>query len=183
MNFWHAACTGKRAMKLTRWQLLKAGLALAAARVVAACASSDDVTAPGRPPQDGDPLDDGSAGGGYDEPPEPRDTSASGAGGQAGAPGSGGAGGLGGSPPSGPTCGDDPVATPDHRWHPPFAIPVADVLAGLEKIYSVPSPNHTHEITVTAADFAALEQNGQITLTSTMQSGHTHQVVITCTLI
>lgn len=93
--------------------------------------------------------------------------------------GSGGAGGGNG----GPTCEDDPNAVPDHPWHPEFTIPLADVEAGVDAVYDVPSPNHTHQITVTAADFDALEQDGEVTVVSTFEEGHTHEVVITCNVV
>lgn len=100
-----------------------------------------------------------------------------------GGAGGGNASGNGGAFDPGPTCGDDATATPDHPWHPPFEIPLADIELGFEKSYVVASANHNHFITVTDNDFAELKTTGQIVKTSTSDWGHSHQVVITCPVV
>ena len=57
----------------------------------------------------------------------------------------------------------------------------ADVTAGSEKTYTLTTGNgHTHEVTLTANHFAALQENNSITATSTNDGGHTHSVTVSC---
>ena len=39
---------------------------------------------------------------------------------------------------------------------------------------------HSHSVTVTAANFAELQQNQSIMVTSTDGGGHTHMVTVSC---
>ena len=39
---------------------------------------------------------------------------------------------------------------------------------------------HTHTVDVSAADFAKLQNNMSVSLTSSSDGGHTHAVIITC---
>lgn len=60
-----------------------------------------------------------------------------------------------------------------------------DVNAGVDKTYLMTGdPSHTHQVTLTAADFARLKQNMGAIETSTVGDGgrgaHTHQVTVTC---
>ena len=56
-----------------------------------------------------------------------------------------------------------------------------DVEAGLEKTYSIEgSAGHVHNVTVTAANFGSLQNNGSVNLDSTSGNGHSHSVTITC---
>ena len=56
-----------------------------------------------------------------------------------------------------------------------------DVNAGVEKTYDIQGGSaHAHQVTVTVADFAELQQNRSVTATSTSGSGHTHNVTINC---
>ncbi len=60
----------------------------------------------------------------------------------------------------------------------------ADVAAGAEKIYDITGTSlHSHEVTVSAANFAMLQSdpNSSLSLTSTMgDSDHTHSITIIC---
>ena len=73
----------------------------------------------------------------------------------------------------------------DNHVHGPHAltVPMDDIMAGVEKTYSIKgSSPHDHMITVTAANFATLQAGGSVTITSTEYDFdmHTHDVTITC---
>jgi hypothetical protein len=65
-------------------------------------------------------------------------------------------------------------------------IPIADVVAGVAVDYDIRGDNvgHTHTVTVTAADFALLQDGTTVTITSSNNGSagdsHTHDVVISC---
>lgn len=62
-----------------------------------------------------------------------------------------------------------------------FTVSKEDVSAGVEKSYVLSNVNsHTHQVTITAAQFTALRGNNSITATSTSDSGHTHSVTVSC---
>lgn len=57
----------------------------------------------------------------------------------------------------------------------------ADVNAGAEKTYNISgSSGHSHSVTVSAANFDTLKNNQQISITSTNDDSHTHNVTISC---
>ncbi|MFM6927019.1 MAG: hypothetical protein ACKOX6_01060 [Bdellovibrio sp.] len=70
------------------------------------------------------------------------------------------------------------VHTPNHT----LTISVADVIAGVTKTYTLSDngSGHTHSVTITAADFAMLQNNSGITEVSTLTGGHTHNVTVNC---
>lgn len=75
---------------------------------------------------------------------------------------------------------DTSVASSAGHTH-SFTVPKEDVSAGVEKTYVTSNVNaHTHEITITAAQFATLQENNSVTATSTSDSGHTHNVTVSC---
>jgi hypothetical protein len=60
-----------------------------------------------------------------------------------------------------------------------------DINAGVDKTYLMTGdPSHTHQVTLTAADFTRLKQNLGAMETSTVGNGgngaHTHQVTVLC---
>ncbi len=59
-------------------------------------------------------------------------------------------------------------------------VTMADVSAGVDKTYDISGTSHLHMVTITAAQFAMLAANTQVSLTSTTGTGHTHSVTITC---
>ena len=62
-----------------------------------------------------------------------------------------------------------------------LAVPAADISAGADKTYQIQgSSGHPHTVTITAAQFAMLAQNTSITVTSSNDAGHTHQVTVNC---
>lgn len=62
-----------------------------------------------------------------------------------------------------------------------FTVPKEDVSAGVEKTYVLSNVNsHTHQVTITAAQFTTLQGNNSVTATSTSDSGHTHSVTVSC---
>ena len=68
---------------------------------------------------------------------------------------------------------------------PPHLLTVSadDVEDGNEKTYQLSaggSDNHTHSLTITAAQFTTLKSNSSISAVSTSDSGHTHNVTVSC---
>lgn len=56
-----------------------------------------------------------------------------------------------------------------------------DILAGVDKTYDIMGTSlHTHAVTITAAQFAMLQADQSITTTSTLESSHTHGIVVLC---
>ena len=57
----------------------------------------------------------------------------------------------------------------------------ADVTSGVEKTYNIDgSSGHSHSVTVTGANFATLQGNQQIIVSSTTGNGHNHSVTVSC---
>ena len=60
-------------------------------------------------------------------------------------------------------------------------VPAADVMAGVDKMYNIKGASaHPHMITITAAQFAMLRAGTPVTVTSSNDAGHTHNVTVTC---
>lgn len=79
--------------------------------------------------------------------------------------------------------GTNPSIAANHN--PPHNLTVSkdDVAEATEKTYQL-SPgdvdNHTHNLTLTTAQFNTLKTNVSITALSTSGSGHTHSVTVSC---
>lgn len=59
----------------------------------------------------------------------------------------------------------------------------ADVTAGVDKTYDITgSSDHSHMVTITAANFQRLQSNanGSVMVTSTSGGSHTHSITILC---
>jgi hypothetical protein len=60
-------------------------------------------------------------------------------------------------------------------------VAAADVAAGLDKTYDIAgSAGHTHDVTVTAAQFQMLAAGTAVTITTSVTAAHMHDVTITC---
>lgn len=60
-------------------------------------------------------------------------------------------------------------------------VTAADIAAGADKTYQIMgSSGHPHTLVITAAQFAMLAQNTAITVTSSRDAGHDHDVTVTC---
>jgi hypothetical protein len=60
-------------------------------------------------------------------------------------------------------------------------LPEADVAAGADKTYDITgSADHSHSVSLTAAQFSDLGAGTEVTVTSTSGAGHTHSVRINC---
>jgi hypothetical protein len=63
-------------------------------------------------------------------------------------------------------------------------IPLADVMAGGMQSYLATGSMHTHDVDLSAADFATLDSTGTVIVMSGpangMMGGHTHMVTINC---
>lgn len=70
------------------------------------------------------------------------------------------------------------VHTPNHT----LTIPAADVVTGIGKTYTLADngSGHTHDVTITAADFASLQGNNGVMELSSLSAGHTHNVTVNC---
>ena len=76
-------------------------------------------------------------------------------------------------------CGPD-GASGAGGHHGTITIPAGDIASGAEHVYVLDGgAGHTHEITLSAADFTTLTSGGTVTVTSTL-AGHTHTVMLTC---
>ena len=99
----------------------------------------------------------------------------------------GGAAATGGDAATGGGGGDecsDVTAEDQNTTHQhAVTVPAEDVAAGVEKTYPMGPAgmgNHTHMLTVTAANFATLLADGMVTVTSAPDGTHLHDVLITC---
>lgn len=109
-------------------------------------------------------------------------------GGEAG--GAGNAGGGGGTGGGGAMCTMGVEATDiadnHNQPHSLMTIPAADVTAGVDQTYTLElgggMGGHTHDITVTAADFTTLLTGATVTVTSTIggNNDHSHDVTLDC---
>lgn len=80
--------------------------------------------------------------------------------------------------PAGCTADAD-TAWDDHDH--PLVIPIADIMAGAEVVYTVGGGPHTHDVTLTPADIATLNATGEVIVNATVsETGHGHVVTITC---
>ena len=67
-----------------------------------------------------------------------------------------------------------------------LVVPVADINAGVDKGYDIRgTADHTHTVTLTAADFASLKQNTGVEEASTISASafygtHGHQIDVSC---
>ena len=62
-----------------------------------------------------------------------------------------------------------------------LAVPKEDVAAGVQKTYDIRgAADHSHQVTLTAADMAALRQNAAIGETSTSGLAHSHSISVSC---
>lgn len=106
-----------------------------------------------------------------------------------GGSGGGGYGGNSSPPPAKPinpgnclnngtTVAIEAVHAPNHT----LSVPLVDVVAGIQKTYLLTDngSGHTHMVTLTAADFANLQNNQGIVEVSSLNSGHTHSVTVSC---
>lgn len=61
------------------------------------------------------------------------------------------------------------------------SVPAADITAAAAKDYDIMgSSPHTHTISLSTADFAALAAGERVTVTSSSGGGHTHGVTLEC---
>ncbi|MDB4960647.1 MAG: hypothetical protein JWP01_646 [Myxococcales bacterium] len=62
-----------------------------------------------------------------------------------------------------------------------LAVPTADVMAGTEKSYNIRGTSaHPHVVVITASMFATLRTARTLTVTSSLDAGHSHGVTVTC---
>ena len=78
-------------------------------------------------------------------------------------------------------CEADPGVTIGTNHGHEMVVPLADVEAGVEVVSDIQGGSpHPHSVTVTADDFAALAAGMTVMVTSSMDSGHTHEVSLVC---
>ena len=62
-----------------------------------------------------------------------------------------------------------------------LVIPVADIAAGVERTYDIMGTSlHTHSVTITAEQFAMLQTNRSIMVTTSTTDSHTHGIEVLC---
>jgi hypothetical protein len=60
-------------------------------------------------------------------------------------------------------------------------VTIEDINAGVDKTYDIMGTAiHTHQVTITAAQFAMLQTDTSITAHSTVESSHSHGIVVMC---
>jgi len=78
-------------------------------------------------------------------------------------------------------CAMDPSVTISANHGHALVVTAAEVTTAADITYDIMGTSaHTHEVTLTAADFASLAGGMSVTVTSTTGDGHTHDVTITC---
>ena len=69
----------------------------------------------------------------------------------------------------------------DANHGPALAVPAGDIAAGTAQTYSIMgSSGHTHSVTLSASDFASLQSDGMVVVTSTTANSHVHAITVTC---
>ncbi len=62
-----------------------------------------------------------------------------------------------------------------------LTVTLADLNAGMDMTYDITGGSaHSHDVTITAAQFAMIKAGMTVSVTSTSGGGHTHGVTITC---
>lgn len=60
-------------------------------------------------------------------------------------------------------------------------VTTAEIQAGTDKTYDITGyADHAHDVSLSAADYATLANNGAVTTTSTVSAGHSHPISIRC---
>lgn len=149
-------------MDLTRNQFIRLCAGTLAAAALPACGGSSSDKPPGTPPVDS-PIADA---------PKPVDAAIDARPPIDAAPD---------GPPAVPNCQQNGTKiTIDANHGHAMTVSKADVVAGAEKIYDIEGVSgHVHLVTVTAAMFTVLQNNMQVTVSSS-NDGHIHDVTIAC---
>lgn len=83
--------------------------------------------------------------------------------------------------PSGNCAANGTVAAIGGNHGHVLVVPKADVVAGAQKTYDIQgTADHTHQVTLTAADMASLQQNLAAHETSTVMFSHSHAIAVSC---
>lgn len=82
------------------------------------------------------------------------------------------------SPPSCLTNGTIITISANHGHS--LTVPIADIQAGVDVTYELQGGDHTHMVTITAANFGQLASNNAIQVRSTNDAAHSHPIAIGC---
>lgn len=81
------------------------------------------------------------------------------------------------APPA--SCSGAATITANHGHA--ISVAAADIAAGVDKTYNIKGGSaHPHTVTITAAMFAMLQASQAITVRSSSDAGHTHDVTVSC---
>jgi hypothetical protein len=84
---------------------------------------------------------------------------------------------MGNDASSGPSCSSQISANHGHV----LTVPSAHLTGGMDHTYNIQgSADHTHDVTLTAADFTMLAAGNTVSVTSTSSAGHTHTCMVHC---
>ena len=61
-----------------------------------------------------------------------------------------------------------------------ITIPIADINSETPGVYPLSIAGHPHTLTLSSANITELKDNGSVVVESSFDSGHTHDVTITC---
>ena len=86
----------------------------------------------------------------------------------------------GGTDAGGGSCDSTSATIGTNHGH-TLMVPAADVAAGTMQTYDIQGTSpHPHTITLTATDFAMLQAGMPVTVDSSLDARHTHQVTVMC---
>jgi hypothetical protein len=78
-------------------------------------------------------------------------------------------------------CEMDPGVTIAANHGHALEVPLADVVAAADVTYDIQGTSgHTHSVTLTADQFAMLQEGTPVAVTSTVGDGHSHEVTVDC---
>jgi hypothetical protein len=86
-------------------------------------------------------------------------------------------GGTGGTSSGGGACGSTIGTNHGHA----VTVTKADAMAGVAKTYDIQGgSDHSHTLSISAAQFAMLAAGDPVTITSSNDAGHDHAVTVSC---
>jgi hypothetical protein len=78
-------------------------------------------------------------------------------------------------------CDMDPDVTIAGNHGHMLDVPLADVADGDRVTYDIRgSADHTHTVTLSAEDFERLQGGGEVTVSSSVEDGHSHEITARC---
>jgi len=84
------------------------------------------------------------------------------------------------APPTMSTCTTNVTTISTNHGH-AITVAAADIVAGVDKTYNIKGGSaHPHTVMISAAMFTMLKAGMSVMVTSSLDAGHTHSVMVTC---